>query len=697
MEAGPAHAAGVWWMIDKLKESGGMMARKDGSLAGDPSIFSPMYQQYLERYLQAVIEYLVGHEHADAIYGYSNGCEWWYPHDNGYSPLAAERFRDYLEAKYGQLDALNARWGTEFLDWDAVLPPLVSWEGIGDLPQAALLPDSAVIDACYCTTVDSHVPVQPGQRVTASVEFTAADVRSGQVMFEIAWLNATEPTPIHIDRSTSGVALTDGTGMATLSVTVPENAARAWLLPKCRAAGRVTLHEVSFTNEAGEQLAPNPSLDPDAGGWHFINWRAGEPDRVANGWDETGQAWISYEPVGVLASGAEYPLAEVYDWQDFRSTAFAGFIGQMATWIKEADDTRPVVSYLTIGFANAFEWDNAQQLGMELDHIARLGEHIDVLGMQLAGVEGDYDSVTCAFDMMRKYDRPMWAVDLLDFTRGVALGQAGLTRLSQSVVQHGGSGIQYYCWFGTEHYNYSTELGLDPLTGMIEDVRRLASQVADAQPICQVALVMPRMPMYAYLPEPANDWADFMGWYKLLVRLGVCPDVYTLEELADADLSGYKAVIVPDCAYVLRDGLPALAGAKLVTSGRFATRDMSGREIARKQRPKPAIRYGEPVGTALLGDAYRQKPPTNVPPRLVCRDGGPEWDAQLITQVTAHLRKLGVDVLADPMDAPVTVVPFEDGDARSAFVLPDREWSGQITLRGRTHDVDSTGLVVTHP
>ena len=693
LEAGPAHAAGVWWMIDELKASGEMMARKDGSPAGDPSIFSPTYKRYLERYVHTVVGYIANHKYADSVYGYNNGCEWWYPLDNSYSPLAAEALRGHLNSKYGSLRRLNEWWGTSFEDWDAVTPPKLTSIGASWHPQGYLLPDSAVIDACYCTTAETHVPVEPGEKLSVSARFTAEDVRSGEVTFEIAWLSATEPTPIHIDFSKSTGPLVDGEGAVTVEAVAPWNAAKAWLLMKCRAAARVTFHGVTCHNEAGEQVGPDPNLDPAIGAWQYIEWNAGEPERVEDGWDAPGEAWIRYDPVGALESGAQYPLAEVYDWMDFRASAFAGFIEWMAARIKEADATRPIVTYLTIAFSNAFEWDNAQQLGMELDHIAGLGEHLDVLGMQLASAEGDYDSVSCALDMVRKYGKPMWAIDLLDFTRGVALGRPGLTRTSMSVVQHGGSGIQYYCWWGTPHYNYA-ELGIDELRAMTVDVRALKAQVGAMEPVCEVALVMPRMPQYRMPADPPNDWADFMGWYKLLARIGVCPDVYTLEELANADLGGYGAVIVPDCAHILREALPALRGAKLVTSGRFAMRDMSGREIPRRQRPRPMTRFVQPLGTTLLGETYRQEPPTDVPPRLICRDGGPKWDPKLIAAATDALTDLGVEVPADPMNAPVTIVPFGEGGRRSAFVLPDREWSGSVKLGNQTHEVGPTGALV---
>jgi hypothetical protein len=46
------------------------------------------------------------------------------------------------------------------------------------------------------------------------------------------------------------------------------------------------------------------------------------------------------------------------------------------------------------------------------------------------------------------------------------------------------------------------------------------------------------------------------------------------------------------------------------------------------------------------------------------------------------------------MNAPVTIVPFGEGGRRSAFVLPDREWSGSVKLGNQTHEVGPTGALV---
>lgn len=695
MESGPAHATHVKWLMDKLRAQGQTMLSVAGGPSSDPSIFSTTYRRYLGRYLRRTVAYLANHRLSHCVYGYSNGCEWWYPMPVSYSPLAAAAFQQSLQTRYGTMAALNARWGTAFDAWGQVEPPKLRMYASGLLPQGYLIPEGNALDACYCTGGETHLRVEPGQELKLSAEYEATQVRAGGVSAEIAWLKATDPQPMKISRHEVPLPAGDSAGVVTLDALAPEGAARAWLLIKSHACGRATFRRITCTDASGADLAPNPELDPALGAWQFIHWSGGGQDAVSHGWDKPGEAWIDYTASLELPSGAKYPLAQVYDWLTFRACAVGDLIQWMAARIDEADPSRPVVTYLTFGFANAFEWDYAQQMGIYLDQIARIGQSVRVLGAQLASAEGDYDSVTCAFDMLRHHGKPMWAIDLLDFTRGVALGREGLTRLSLSVLQHGGTGMQYYCWHGTEHYNYS-ELGIGQLRKMVEATKRQARRMAGAKVAPDVALVMPRMPLYGALHEPANDWRDFMGWYKLLVRAGVCPDVYTLEELPAADLSGYRAVIVPDCAYILREALDALRYAAtrcvaLVTSGRFALLDMGQRPIVPALRPRAQIALGRPVGALLLGETYRCATPTDTPSRLVCREGSPQWDSDAAQEAMAAIARAGVPTLLWPGRAPLTAARFTRGAWSYAFVLPDASGERILALDAQSYRVPNEG------
>jgi len=644
IEAGPAHAAHVSWLVEKLRGAREMQESEDGQMGKEPSPFSPVYRMYLARYITRLIEYCKAHRHAGQIYGYHNGCEWWFPISQSYGRLVEEAFRGFLKQRYGSLKRLNEAWGASARTWPEVRAPRLSWLGSNVSSQAVMVPASARLDACYATTADAYVPVRPGARYTFTVHWRGQAIRAGGVVAEIAWFGADGARPIAISQSPLA---RDGTP-ARCEGTAPEGAQRAWLLMKSMAVGTVTFTQVRFADENSTDLTPNAELDPARGGWQFIQWSAGEPERVHHRWERAGEATVGYESSLSLDTPCRWPLAAVADWVEFRARAMADFIDGMAADIRRTDPWRPVVSYLTFSFANPFEWDYTQQMAIHLEHWAPAARHQQVLGMQLSSGEGDFDSVACALDMVRKYGKPMWAVDLLDFTRGTALGVFGITELSRTVFDHGGTGIQYYCWWGTPHYNY-LDLGLETLKRVVADVRAYAERAVNRPVKPEVALILPRMPLYGALEEPPNDWADFMGWYKLLRYLRVKPDVYTLEEVGRPDLSRHRVVVVPDCAYLSlsqRNAILKLTqrGVQVIQTGRFGVRDRTGRPIDGPRQTLFFRSFSERLGALLLGETYRQPTPTDTPPRLVCRPGFPQWDCDAAKRAIQALRDAGVRV-----------------------------------------------------
>jgi hypothetical protein len=700
MEAGPAHAAGVRWLVDRLKAKGETMASPDGTRTNDPCYQSQTYRFYLSRFLRKTIGYLKSHRYASVIEGYNNGCEWWHILSYAYAEPDKAGFRDWLRQKYRTLETLNSTWGTRWASWTDVVPPVLYPTGVADLPQGMFLPASAACDVCWCTAEENHVRVTPGQKLTFELRYTARLV-AGTVGMEVAWLTADDPRPFRIDSSPSQTG--NSSGIIRFTLTVPERASRAWLLMKLRGVGKVTFHTIHVLNERGENLAPNPMLNPAQGGWHFVMWSAAQPKYVSHSWQGTGIASLAYRPDVQLEGNPRYPLAVLDDWFQYRFDSFARFIDWMAAECRAADPTRPVISYLTFAFANAFEWDYVQQMAIAVDVWAQNARNQQVLGMQINSAEGDFDSLTAVLDMVRRFGKPLWAIDLLDFTKGIYLAEAALTRTSLSVLQHGGThtGIMYYCWYGTPDYNYS-ELGVSALSRMIGRVKETAARLEGFQPACEVALVLPRMPLYPFLPQPANDWADFMGWYKLLVRMGICPDIYTLHALESANLTGYKAIVVPDCAYISQGALQALhkavrAGVKLLCSGRFGVYDSTGRKLQARLLPTPACRFKEPVGKQILGQTYRLKDKGgDTPPRLICRPGSPNFDLPQVDRVIDALKQAGVSVLTRPTGATasLTLVLFRRGKEQMIFALPQSDWQGTINIGGKAFRMEPLGSLL---
>ncbi len=701
LEAGPAHAAGVRWLVEKLKAQGETMCSPKGDIIDDPCYQSQTYRFYLSRFIRQTISYLIQHKHANRIYGYNNGCEWWHPLIYSYSKLDKEGFREWLKQKYGSLQELNYQWGTKWENWEAIEPPVLYPVGVGHWSQGVFLPESAICDLAWCTNEEGHLSVKPGEKLSFHLELETENLTAGAALLEVAWLTADDPRPFKIEWGPPFREF-KGNGAINFSLTVPPEANRAWLLLKLHGIGKVTFKSIRVLNEAGENLVLNPNFDPAKGGWQFIAWSAGQNERVSHLWQETGKASITYQPDIHLEGNPQYPLAVVDDWFNYRFESFAKFIDWMASECRSADPSRPVISYLTFSFANPFEWDYMQDVAIALDYFAVNAHNQQIIGMQINSAEGDFDSLTCAIDLVRQFGKPVWAIDLLDFTKGIYLGEAGLTRTSLSVLQHMGSnsGIQYYCWYGTPDYNYA-ELGGETLKRMISRVKNVAELLRGYEPVCEVALLQPRMPLYPFLPQPPNDWADFMGWYKFLVRAGICPDVYTFHSLKSADLSRYKVLIVPDCAYIPREALETLRkaarlGVKLIGSGRFGLYDMGGRPISKGALPSLTYCFKEPIGKRILGETHRLRDKGNTPPRLICKDIFPNLDLPEIEEVLNTLEKAGVTVLTQPTNATkgVTLIPFKKNERLLVFLLPQSDWQGRIPIMGKLHNVEALGSLI---
>lgn len=639
LEGGPAHAAGVGWLINELRAADQMQADATGAPQPDPSFFSATYREYLQRFIARTAAAVRAHPLGRRVVGYNNGCEYWYPLNRSYGREDRVAFRAAMRARAGDLDALAQRWGATLGSWDEVAPPVVFGRGVNAQPQGWFAPPSEACDLSFADTRATPIRVEPGQRYRFALTVDQPAGPVAELWVQVAWVGARDDQIV--GRANGAQATGPGRVEVVVEAEAPVGAERAWLHLKLAGPGAVTIRRASFTDAAGRELAPNPGLDPAAGGWQVTTWSAGDPAAVTTELAAPGAVALAYAPAG--GWGVRWPLAWVDDWFAFRAESHAAFMQWFAAQIKAADPTRPVITYTTFAFANPFEWDYTQQMAVESERVARLGADCDVFGLQLNSTLGDADSVACALDMVRRFGKPLWAIDLLDFSAGTDLGEARLAALTQTVLRHGGSGVQYYCWWGTPRYNY-LDLGLPALTRLLTGAAADYAALPPA-PAVRTALVQPRMPLITGLPEPANDWADFMGWYKLLARAGERVDVWTSDDLSDLPAGRYARIVVPDCAYLDPVALGALraaqgAGAKVVSSGRLAHRDRTGRPLAAGRLWQPTLSLPSKPGAEYLGRTYRVPSPSDTPPRLRCAEGSP--DETVRRTLWARLRAAGI-------------------------------------------------------
>ncbi|HWS58242.1 MAG TPA: beta-galactosidase [Actinotalea sp.] len=104
----------------------GRTLHQGGRQAWSPS--SPVYREHSLRLVERMAERYGSHP-ALSMWHVSNelGCH----NGRSYSPVEERAFRRWLEARYGDLDALNRAWGTDFWSqryatWDEVQPPRIA-------------------------------------------------------------------------------------------------------------------------------------------------------------------------------------------------------------------------------------------------------------------------------------------------------------------------------------------------------------------------------------------------------------------------------------------------------------------------------------------------------------------------------------------------------------------------------------------
>lgn len=106
------------WAFDEVE---GLKATHSSNRSGNNNrenvdFADPRVWPYLERYFKAVVE-RYGSSPALAFYNI-----WNEPHYSSTAPHVVERFRKWVETKYGTLAAVNRAWGENYDEWQQVTP-----------------------------------------------------------------------------------------------------------------------------------------------------------------------------------------------------------------------------------------------------------------------------------------------------------------------------------------------------------------------------------------------------------------------------------------------------------------------------------------------------------------------------------------------------------------------------------------------
>jgi hypothetical protein len=271
--------------------------------------------------------------------------------------------------------------------------------------------------------------------------------------------------------------------------------------------------------------------------------------------------------------------------------------------------------------------------------------------MQLCIGAGDTYRQTFGLDMARKYGKPMWDMDLVDFVDGVHIGYDAHEKATHAAIQHGASALFYCNWNGAADFNYYPDWSLDRIQRMLNDGRQALALTRGMKIAVQGALINPIGPIAPGDPAAGrNNVFSLIGWYKLLERWPCTVDVATLHELEAgwASLSKYRWVLVPDCPYISTRALDALTsfsqhGGLLIRGGRLGNYDENGR--ARTSGTPPGIGLSD-WGLQYAGsNLVRENHAGGTPPEMLWRPETAQTSQTLITamsQLAGAFQQAGV-------------------------------------------------------
>ncbi len=601
LEANPVYAPA--WLLEKCRAAGEMMLDYEGRPHTMPSMSSGLFKEWHEKFIKAVIAHVRERDKSKVVIGYQPGAEWWYESHARFGTGDIAAFREWLAAKYGSIGRLNSVWKSGCRDFETLDAPRLAASALGAADCLSPFGPAQDIAHDVAWSLRQDIPIVPGREYVFRAKVNAGDLRGYGAHLQIAWRQGGAGAPILTSDSSR---LTGDGASAHLEMTVkaPDRASTAWLLLKLRGNGRVSFGDLFFAEKvSAKNLAP--ALD----GWSVNNWTQSPGLRSSAG---DGRLTIEMPPSSAKPAYGN-PRAAAYDWFTFGAEFLGDYIERFCRLVKREDPSRLTIGYLTYAFAFPVEWDYAQHTAMYLDLILPRLRHMDVIGMQICSADGAPVRITAAVDLARKYGKPVYAVDVIDFTSGVAVGFPAMDAVTREAIRHGASGVFYYCWWGTPDYDYYTGMPIHDLERMLRRGRRAAPEAPS-----RVALIQPILPT-APVGAEENDFRSFVGMYKAVTDSGVIPDIWTLHELAGQrpDLRAkYDSILLPDCAFCLPEVPRMLTdfmkrGGALIATGRLPEFDHLGNKL--RVRLDGAVSL-ESLGVDYLGKVARSTSAGNTPP-----------------------------------------------------------------------------------
>ncbi len=622
---------GSTWVGRYACRKGEGIVQANGTTMNWPSPWSPIYRRETAAYAREVTKWVKKNDPDRRAFAYLNGAEWFWPGTLDYNPLTLAEFRKSLSQCYGAIQELNKIWGTDYASFDDVEAPPLFRSGDGTSHLISFQVASSWDDAGWFLPRDQAFPCKPGEEYEADVLYKLEGMPLGQVMIQGLWLDANDQIISWCWCEDKG-EVKDGWRQLYWKDKAPPNAVRLWPILKGFAPGTVTFDDFTLRRLSGspEEIIKEYFTKASSKGWSHAVWSGKGQGRLSDkGIGGTPAVEISFETPPQKYGNT---TAAVVDFVEFEWEALADAIEYQAKTIKQCDPKRPVASYLGFAWALPLNWDDAMMTS-SIDVVLSRERSLDILGLQLCGAKGDFHYSTATIDVARKYEKPLWATDLIDFTHGTYVGFETLDQLTQASILHGLDGVYWYCWYGTPDYNYYTGLKDEEVRTLVANAKDTIAELSEREAVAEVALINPIVPYWLGDPDGhKNDAFDFYGLYKLLSETQVSVDVWTPYELAHAPtnaLNRYRAIVLPDAPWLPDRAIQQIneyleQNGRLILSGRHPEWDSHGAPLKEKiltNHPKSILKFDSPIGRNYLGRMKRFRVAGNTPPLFIEVEG----------------------------------------------------------------------------
>jgi len=528
IEIDPCHTPK--WLLKEIKARGEI--QKDAAVYpfNEPALHSEYFRKRMRITIKKIIEYMKKKDVNNRIAGYIAGAEWWYILGGRYQKVDIDAYKKWLKKKYNNdIKALSKAWGENLKSFDDAEPVRAAYTSGFKNGENRGTANCPVRDYDKFTQVfikgDKKYKINTRKPLVFKAKIKTENVSNGGVTLLMKAHSKLSAMALLYSDTINGTH--NWTDLVLDGYPLPPERDEVEVEIHFNGSGEVWLDSLYLGPEDGSKnLLDNPDFElgkdtPE--NWILNNSSSEGKYKIelvnGKGFNNSRCIKISNSELSVPRKKSDpYINRQWDDFQEFGHESSKEIFDFIGSCIKEIDRKNPVISYGTVLFPFFWGWDELQ-CGIHLYSVAKM-KNMDYLGMQLPSHGGDFHPITCPIDIARRYDKPLYVMDLLDWTAGPEIGFDKMMRVAHATLQHGANGFLTYCWFAPGgDYKFFTKWTFEELRKFNVD-SRIARKFTQGKKINpDMLLIMPLLETTWTDPNGIkNDPDDFVGWYKMLIQ-----------------------------------------------------------------------------------------------------------------------------------------------------------------------------------